>query len=66
MATFKGQGGRKLCVGWSWIIKVRGGRLGAQGASVLLSPCDDGGDDTEQMCCKTPGKECLQGEGERR
>lgn len=51
MDTFKGLGGRKLYVGQSWINKAKGGRLGAQEVSVLLSPGDDGGDDTEQMCC---------------
>lgn len=44
-------GGRKLCVGQSWINKAKDGRLGAQEVSVLLSPGDDGGDDTQQMCC---------------
>lgn len=38
-------GGRELCVGQSWINKVKGGRSGAQEVSVLLSSGDDGGDD---------------------
>lgn len=49
--TSKDLGRRELCVGQSWINKVKDGRLGAQQVSVLLSPGDDGGDDTEQMCC---------------